>query len=338
MGAYLGHCRVQGISSVVTRNGTMIGSAILTQLTVVTNRHTHRPRNISNNRPHLLIVRVWCGLTTVPPSIQWVAHAVAFTGPFVQFTQCSNHSLTHSPGWLWCQYSPAAPSAASWDVAAPGSAPLLAPWSSAVCPQWRLRSASAQPASTINGIQSTSATVSPIHSAYSNVWKPDNIFYSYLKCCCWQILLMAAKWSGARVIKTSPENTKNAPNENEGTIIDRWCTISRRCRSKVVIILDGKTISQVSMHKQVCVQLPTYADNVALPAFARHCCRQVIDNSCSPGTQQQTCSSGFAAVGPCRDRWTDRRRTPYRFIDPAGRWRTQRYCHKVNCNCAKSLD
>jgi len=32
---------------------------------------------------------------------------------------------------------------------------------------------------------------------------------------------MAAKWSGAQVIKTSPENTKNAPNENEGTIIDR---------------------------------------------------------------------------------------------------------------------
>ena len=26
---------------------------------------------------------------------------------------------------------------------------------------------------------------------------------------------MAAKWSSAQVIKTSPENTKNAPNENE---------------------------------------------------------------------------------------------------------------------------
>ena len=90
-------------------------------------------------------------------------------------------------------------------------------------------------------------------------------------------------------------------------------------------------------NKQVCVQLPTYADHVALPAFARHCCwapavQQLInqclrfvlrlwhtinlfmmiwyndDISCKPGSQQQTCSSGFAAVGPG---WTqtDGRRT-----------------------------
>ena len=30
-----------------------------------------------------------------------------------------------------------------------------------------------------------------------------------------------------------------------------------------------------------------------------------IDVSCPPGPQQQTCSSGFAAVGPCWDRQTD---------------------------------
>jgi len=40
--------------------------------------------------------------------------------------------------------------------------------------------------------------------------------------------------------------------------------------------------------------------------------QQSIDISCPPGPQQQTCSSGFAAVGPCWDR-----RTPYRSTDPA---------------------
>jgi len=54
--------------------------------------------------------------------------------------------------------------------------------------------------------------------------------------------------------------------------------------------------------KRVGVELPAYADNVALPAFARRCClapavQQSIDISCPPGPQQQTCSSGFAAVG-----------------------------------------
>jgi len=65
------------------------------------------------------------------------------------------------------------------------------------------------------------------------------------------------------------------------------------------------------------VQLSTYVDNETLPAFARHTplLRQSIDISCPPSRHQQTCSSGFAAVGPCWDRQTDRR-TPHRFIDP----------------------
>jgi len=42
----------------------------------------------------------------------------------------------------------------------------------------------------------------------------------------------------------------------------------------------------------VCVPLPTYADNVALPAFARRCCSN--QSICSPG---QACGSGFDAVG-----------------------------------------
>jgi len=75
-------------------------------------------------------------------------------------------------------------------------------------------------------------------------------------------------------------------------------------------------------YQQVCVQLPTYADNVALPAFARRTplLQQSINISCPPGSQQQTCTSGFAAVRPCWDRQTDRRtdrRTPYGFIEPA---------------------
>jgi len=43
-----------------------------------------------------------------------------------------------------------------------------------------------------------------------------------------------------------------------------------------------------------------------------------IDSSCPPGPQRQTHSSGFAAVGLCWDRRTNRR-TPYGFIDPAPR-------------------
>jgi len=51
-----------------------------------------------------------------------------------------------------------------------------------------------------------------------------------------------------------------------------------------------------------------YADNVALPAFGRRtpAVQQLTDISCLLGPQQQTCSSGFAAVGPCWDRQTGR--------------------------------
>jgi len=53
-------------------------------------------------------------------------------------------------------------------------------------------------------------------------------------------------------------------------------------------------------------------DNVALPAFARlttlplRAGQQSIYISCATGPQQQTCSSGFADVGPCWDRQTGR--------------------------------
>jgi len=45
-------------------------------------------------------------------------------------------------------------------------------------------------------------------------------------------------------------------------------------------------------------------DNVALPAFTRR----------MPGPQQQTCTSGFAAVGPCWDGQTERQTDGYRTV------------------------
>ena len=70
--------------------------------------------------------------------------------------------------------------------------------------------------------------------------------------------------------------------------------------------------------KSVC-SATVYTDKVALPAFVHLLLQQSIDSSCWLGPQQQTCSSGFAAVGPCWDRQTDGPFgwTLYHFIDPA---------------------
>ena len=46
-------------------NGISDGSAALAQLMTVTNRHIHRPCHICNNRPHLRIMRMRCGLIHV---------------------------------------------------------------------------------------------------------------------------------------------------------------------------------------------------------------------------------------------------------------------------------
>ena len=89
-------------------------------------------------------------------------------------------------------------------------------------------------------------------------------------------------------------------------------TRGQRCLAKWAhrksSILDWNSDRQV-LFKEVCIQQRTYADNAALPAFA---CRtpplqQSIDIACLPGLLQQTCSSGFAVVGQCWDRQTDRR-------------------------------
>jgi len=70
--------------------------------------------------------------------------------------------------------------------------------------------------------------------------------------------------------------------------------------------------------KQVCVQLPTYADNLALPAVLLCAVYQSNDISCLSGPQQQTCSREFAAVAHAG---IDRQ-MPDRCTDPAshGTW------------------
>jgi len=58
------------------------------------------------------------------------------------------------------------------------------------------------------------------------------------------------------------------------------------------------TNGEVFFHWRYVIK-STYADNVALPSFARRTplLQQSIDISCPPGPQQQTCSSGFAFIG-----------------------------------------
>jgi len=67
--------------------------------------------------------------------------------------------------------------------------------------------------------------------------------------------------------------------------------------------------------EQVFVQIPTYADNLVLPAFVRRTplLQKSIVISCLPGTKQQT---GRTLLKQAKG--TDRRadgRTPYRFTD-----------------------
>jgi len=83
---------------------------------------------------------------------------------------------------------------------------------------------------------------------------------------------------------------------------------------------DTKTTTN-KKEKQVCVQLSTYTDNVALPAFThRYCCVPTMQQSVSPACQAHSSKpamfSEFAAVGPCWDRQTDGQ-TPYHYTDPA---------------------
>jgi len=99
------------------------------------------------------------------------------------------------------------------------------------------------------------------------------------------------------------------------------------CQSCYLVDISSETTWTLLFHLKVAtslmiikvsVQLCTYADNEALPAFARR--TPLLQLSISvfylPDPQQQTCSSGFAVAGPCCDRQTDGR-TPYYFIDPA---------------------
>ena len=63
--------------------------------------------------------------------------------------------------------------------------------------------------------------------------------------------------------------------------------------TKIAYYLNAVLLLCQKRHNKVCVQLPTHADNVVLPAFVRRTplLQQSIDISCLLGPQQQTCSS-----------------------------------------------
>jgi len=75
--------------------------------------------------------------------------------------------------------------------------------------------------------------------------------------------------------------------------------------------IELRLVTDTDSDTQVCVQVPTYANNVALPAFASRASllQQSTDISCVLRPQQQTCSTEFAVVGPRWDRQTDGHRT-----------------------------
>jgi len=94
------------------------------------------------------------------------------------------------------------------------------------------------------------------------------------------------------------------------------------------------------LHEEVCIQLPMHADNMALPASA-NCMpllQKSIDICCLLGPQQQTCSSGFAAVGPCWDRQMGRHTDTVLFhrpccAQPTGTSSASKHRHH-RCGCS----
>jgi len=78
------------------------------------------------------------------------------------------------------------------------------------------------------------------------------------------------------------------------------------------------TTLRTDVKRQVYVQPHTYANKVALPAFARRCCsNRWISNP--PGPQQQTRRTLLQLLNAAEGRMDEQTggRTPYRFIDPA---------------------
>jgi len=109
---------------------------------------------------------------------------------------------------------------------------------------------------------------------------------------------------------------------SSASMISCWQHHSHRCQITNSENIKSKwtemTVSEQT--KQVWIQLPTYADNVALPAFTRHCCsNQLISparwaHSSKPATAGLTPMLRQSHAGS--DRQTDGR-TPCRFINPA---------------------
>lgn len=81
------------VPRVHTPNGISIDSAILAQLKVVTNRSTHRPCYMCNNRLHLCTVCMQCGLIRRTLTLN------------PDFEQCFSRSPSISRGHVYCKES-----------------------------------------------------------------------------------------------------------------------------------------------------------------------------------------------------------------------------------------
>jgi len=88
---------------------------------------------------------------------------------------------------------------------------------------------------------------------------------------------------------------------------DFQCAHQHRCFTLTALRENVKPTSLRSANHVRCQRGTT---RIRPPHAAMLCAvQQSVDNSCRPGPQQQTCSSGFAAEGPCADGHTDGRPT-----------------------------
>jgi len=87
------------------------------------------------------------------------------------------------------------------------------------------------------------------------------------------------------------------------------------CEKSEHAILLCTLTARALQQQQVCVQLPTYADNVALPAFARRARRCCSNRSISPARRAHSSEPAAAGLLLWAHAGTDGR-TPYSFTDP----------------------
>jgi len=96
--------------------------------------------------------------------------------------------------------------------------------------------------------------------------------------------------------KLTDRHTQIYRPSNVGYMSRIYATHAIRPKICSVLSFDNRVIQK----RQVCFRLPTVR---TLTTW--HCPHLLVDISCSPSPQQQTCSSGCAAVGPYWDIQTD---------------------------------